>query len=228
MAKRKKPQPPADRKLRRLALAEWAPLTTHGNRQWCLVLERRPQSSKVTMWYGPDTVHNCDLRVVSLAEAASFQADWNNLPVLITELLVALTCARLRLKPDWLRTWLPFSVVIAGPERHDGQAPYQYWIYGRDAGHAVALVTAFHQATEATKDTVLVSVAGGFSKGGCWNDLRIGLAGRKVSLKEVQTVFQWHSNIARNTLPPGRPVVDKPGKPAELEEVTPAVAPEPV
>lgn len=228
MAKRKRAQPPTDRKLRRLALAEWSPLTTNGNRQWCLVLERRAQSSKVLMWHGHDTVHNRDLRVVSLAEAASFQLDWNNLPVLVTELLVALTCARMRLQPSWLQDWQPFSVVIAGPERHDGQAPYQYWIHGRDAEHAVSLVTAFHQATEATRDTVLVSVEGGCRKGGCWNDLRIGLAGRKVTLKEVQTAFQWHSNIARNTLPPGRPVVDNLGKPAELEEVTPAVAPEPV
>lgn len=197
MAKRKRAQPSTDRKLRRLALAEWSPATANGSRQWCLVLERRTRSSKVLMWDGSDTVHNGDLRVVSLAEAAKFQADWNGLPVIVTELLVVLTCVRAGLKPDWLRDWQPFSVVIARPEQHGEPVPYRYLIHGRDTKHAAALVAAYHQAMEAATATVLVSVEGLSGKGGHGNDLRIGLAGRKVSLKEVQTVFQWHSNITQ-------------------------------
>lgn len=229
MAKRRrKPRPPVDRQLQRLALAEWSPATANGNRQWCLVLERRPQSSKVLMWYGADTVHNGDLRVVSLEEAARFQSDWNNLPAIVTELLVMLTCARARHRPDWLQSWQEFSVTLAGPERHDGQAPFQYWCHARDAKHAEALVTAHHQATQGTTDTRLVVVQRGWATGGCWNDLRLGRAGNKLSLKTIQTVFQWHAHRARTALLPGRPQFVNTEQLGDLEEVVTADAPEPV
>lgn len=228
MAKRKKPKPPANRKLQALALAEWSPLTANGNRQWCLILDRGPQSSKVLLWHGPDKVHNRDLRVVSLEEAARFQADWNNLPVLVTELLVLLTCSRMRLQPAWLTDWQLFSIVIAGPERHDGQAPFQYWIHGRDKRHAEQLALTFHQADQGTTDVQLVSATPGRVTGGHWNDLRIGQGAKRVSLKTVQCVHQWYAHIARTTLPPGRPQPDKLEKSEKVEESESANSPEPV
>ena len=195
---------PVSRTLRRGVLAEWLPVNANGNRQWCIVVERRDKTSTVRFWHGVDRVANADLRVVTLQEAAKFQQDWNNLPVIVTELLVWLTCLRNSFAWPESPQIVPHDVVIAGLERHDGQAPWQYRIKARDVDHAAALVTAFHQGLTHTTDTKVLSSQLTEFRGqqtGHWNDLYSPTGGRKMLQRDIQTIYQWHMQIARRPLP---------------------------
>jgi hypothetical protein len=51
--------------------------------------------------------------------------------------------------PDCAPGWLPvFTVTVAGPERHDGEAPYTYVLHAADEPSARALVLAYHAASQ--------------------------------------------------------------------------------
>jgi hypothetical protein len=70
---------------------------------------------------------------------------------------------------------IDFTVIIAGPERHDGEEPYVYVV--RDEGSAAASeaeVTHF-KAEQGTDDVVVLSVESGVPSSTCgyaWNDIR--------------------------------------------------------
>jgi len=68
-----------------------------------------------------------------------------------------------------------FTVDIAGPERHDGEASYVYVTEANDATHAGEIVTAHFKKEQDTEDVVLVDVKEGVPPPNCgfaWNDLR--------------------------------------------------------
>ncbi len=65
-----------------------------------------------------------------------------------------------------------FTVTIAGPERHEGHAPYAYVVNAKDEQAAIAQATAIHIEEEETKDVLLVSILEGLPIRGAWNDRR--------------------------------------------------------
>lgn len=69
----------------------------------------------------------------------------------------------------------PFTVTVAGLERHDGEAPYTYVVDAVDAAAATRVVVAHMQAELGTTDLVVKACASGVPAADCWyhwNDLR--------------------------------------------------------
>lgn len=68
-----------------------------------------------------------------------------------------------------------FTVTIAGPERHDGEAPYTYVIEAVDLHAAVIMTQNHHQVEQEVTDTLVLEVFEGVPSANCgyvWNDLR--------------------------------------------------------
>ena len=78
-------------------------------------------------------------------------------------------------RPRGRKTRRVYCVTLAGPERHDGEAPYSWVLEGDTARGAVAKAAAAMARDIETSDVELVSVAVGVPPTDCgftWNDLR--------------------------------------------------------
>jgi hypothetical protein len=67
-----------------------------------------------------------------------------------------------------------FTITIAGPERHEGHAPYTYVVNAENESSAIKLVTDHVQSELETIDTVLESCVHGAPEENCgfhWNYL---------------------------------------------------------
>ena len=77
--------------------------------------------------------------------------------------------------PESEKTRSVYCVTLAGPERHDGEAPYSWVLESDSAEAAVAKAAAAMACDIETSDVELVSVVAGVPPTDCgfhWNDLR--------------------------------------------------------
>lgn len=78
-------------------------------------------------------------------------------------------------RPRGRKTRKAYCVTLAGPERHDGEAPYSWVLESESARGAVAKAAAAMARDIETSDVELVSVVAGVPPTDCgftWNDLR--------------------------------------------------------
>ena len=69
----------------------------------------------------------------------------------------------------------PFTVTVAGSERHDGEKPYTYVLNCDNSQVAGDVVIAHHKSKNEDDDVILESVVPGEPPADCgyfWNDLR--------------------------------------------------------
>jgi hypothetical protein len=68
----------------------------------------------------------------------------------------------------------PFTVTVAGSERHDGEKPYTYVVNAKDGETAGKQVLEHHKKENSDHDVLLVQVLPGAPVNAAyyWNDLR--------------------------------------------------------